>query len=572
MYKYFIFILCFVYWSVQINGQTILTPFERSNGKQTATYDEIIDFYKQLSNKFSSVQIMQDAPLSADAQYPLSTVIFNGKHLGNDTVVTILINNGIHAGEPDGIDACMMLMRDAATGKVKIPDNIVLVVIPVFNIGGVLNRTNYSRANQAGPESYGFRGNWQNLDLNRDFIKLDAPETHSLESIFHIFKTDIFIDNHVSDGADYQHIMTLLATQHDKLGGETGAFMNDVFVPLVYKDMKKRGYDLVPYVNDFRTTPDNGWTEFYDPPRFSSGYAALSHIMAFVPETHMLKPFDQRVKATYELMCSFINIASVHAKEIKSARKNDIKTTLGQLEFPLSWKVDTSKFAMINFKGYEAGYKASNVSGMLRLYYDHKKPFTKQVPFYNYFVPDKMVTAPQYYVIQQGWKEVISRLSVNHVKFVQMQNDTTITLSVYRIEKYETQNHPYEKHYQHYNVSVTKHTETIHLIKGDYLIPTQQEAKRYLVETLEPTGPDGFFAWNFFDAILQEKEYYSDYVFEDVAAQMLEKNADLRKLLDDQKLKDTVFAKDGRAQLDFVYRHSPYYEPEHMRYPIFRID
>src|SRR6202000_2348160 len=135
---------------------------------------------------------------------------------------------------------------------------------PMYNIGGALNRNSYSRVNQNGPESYGFRGNSPKLDLNRDFIKCDAAETSGFEDLFTRLNPDIFIDNHVSDGADYQHIMTLLTTQHDKLGGAVGAYMHDTLELQLYRDMKKRGYDLVPYVNDFDKTPDVGWTEFYD--------------------------------------------------------------------------------------------------------------------------------------------------------------------------------------------------------------------------------------------------------------------------------------------------------------------
>ncbi len=554
----------------------LLTPFERSNGTETATYAQARDFYKMLFNKFHNIMIsdlgMTDIGIPLRAVYYTKDAKYNLEDWKQNNRVVILINNDIHPGEPDGVDASMMLIRDAVTGKLNIPDNIVLAIIPVYNIGGALNRNNTSRANQNGPVSYGFRGNARNLDLNRDFAKCDADETRDLEDLIATINPDIFIDNHVSDGADYQHIMTLLTTQHDKLGGETGAYMYKTFTPLLYKDMKNRGYDLVPYVNDFDKTPDNGWREFYELPRFSSGYAALFHIMAYVPETHMLKPFDKRVKATYDLMLSFIKTASEHASEIKKVRADDSKSLLSQNEFVLDWRPDTTRCDSVLFKGYKAGYKESNVSGLPRLYYDETKPYTKMVPFYDHFIPVKSVTAPMAYIIPKTWVTVIGVLKKNGVRFGRLLSDTTIAVTAYHIDDYETLDHPYEKHYMHKNVQVTPVKTKLQFAEGDYVIPVFQPAKRYLVEMLEPTAPDAFFAWNYFDGILQQKEYFSDYVFDDVAGKLLEKDTVLKALLKEKQKNDPVFAKDANAQLEFVYKHSTYMETGYLRYPVYRME
>lgn len=559
-----------------LQAQDMTTVFERTAGKESATYAEAISYCKMLAKRFQSIKMEEAGP--TDALYPLHVVYYSkdGKFDVNtwkkQQKTILLINNGIHPGEPDGIDACMMLLRDAATGAIDIPRNVVLAVIPVYNIGGALNRGRPSRANQNGPEAYGFRGSAQNLDLNRDFIKMDAKETRSLVELFHYLDPDMFIDNHVSNGADYQHIMTLLETQHSKLGGAAGKYQHGTIVPLVYKDMKDRGYDLVPYVNDFDDTPEKGWKEFCDYPRFSSGFAALFQTFAFVPETHMWKPYKQRVESTYALMLSFIKIASEHAGQIHAARTRDREQVQVKKTFAIDWKADTSRHMNVTFKGYRAVRKPSEVSGLPRLYYDRDKPFTKEVPVYDHFIATKKVTVPKAYVIQRGWTHAINRLKWNGVKMQEIEEDTLMKLTVYRIEKYDTLPHPYEGHYMHHNVAVHTETQKVQLHKGDYIIPLDQVAKRYLVEVLEPLAPDALFAWNFFDAILQQKEYYSDYIFEDQAAAMLKKDAKLRKLFEAQKKSDKAFAKNGKAQLDFIYRHSEYMEPEYMRYPVFRLE
>lgn len=554
----------------------LLTRFETSNGRQTATYAETIEFYETLNRRYTTIAMEEAGP--TDTRYPLHVVYYSGdgrfdvSRWKKEGKVILLINNGIHPGEPDGIEACKMLLRDAASGKITVPENVVLAVVPVFNIGGALNRGSYSRANQQGPEEYGFRGSAQNLDLNRDFIKMDAQETRTLVEVFHSLDPDVFIDNHVSNGADYQHIITLLATQHDKLGGKAGKYMYDVFEPALYRDMKERGYDLVPYVNHFGNTPEKGWTEFYDYPRFSSGLAAMFQTMAFVPETHMLKPFRQRVEATYELMRSFIKVASRNARQVKEARHADREALLLQRSFPLDWKLNEGQARLVQFMGYEAAYKKSAVSGHDCLYYDRSKPYTRQVKFYNSYSGAQYVTAPQAYIVPQGWGNVITRLRLNGVKMRRLNADETRTVWTYRIEKFETVPGPYEGHYYHRNVQVKKKKQKVRLQAGDYIIDVNQPAKRYLVETLEPNGPDAFFAWNFFDAILQQKEYFSDYVFEDEAAELLKNDAALRKRLEQKRKSDPAFARSASAQLDFVYKNSPYYESAHMRYPVYRVE
>ncbi len=555
---------------------SLQTPFERSDGRQSATYLETMDYYKKLAMLSRSVNMIEMG--ITDIGYPLRGIMytkdgnFKKEDWRKEGRVVILVNNDIHPGEPDGVDASMMLMRDAITGKIDVPANIVLAVIPMYNLGGAMNRNSTSRPTQNGPESYGFRGNARNLDLNRDFTKCDAAETICLEELMAKLAPDIFIDNHVSDGADYQHVMTLLATQHDKLGGRTGEYMYRTFTPLLYKDMKQKGYDMVPYVNDFSNTPYNGWKAFYESARFSSGYAALFSIMAYVPETHMLKPFKDRVLATYSLMQSIISMASLHATEIKTVRAYDRKALLTQKEFALDWRVDTTSCDSVVFKGYEATHVPSKVSGLPRLLYNHNKPYTKTVPYYDHFVPTKTATAPRAYIIPKAWVPVISCLRSSGVHITRLTEDTTISVTVYHIDKYESLPRPYEKHFYHKNVEIRASTQPMHFTEGDYYISLDQPAKRYLVETLEPTGPDGFFAWNFFDGILQQKEYFSDYVFEDTAAAILDRTPALRQQLEEKKKQDPDFAKNAAAQLDFVYRHSKYFEESANRYPVYRVE
>lgn len=557
-------------------AQSITNPHGIEHTGKTPEYDAVIQFYKSLADKYATVQIQSVGATDTDDSLQVVYYSANGNfdiaRWKKQGKLIIFINNGIHPGEPDGIVASMQLLWDITEQKIKVPDNIVLAIIPVFNISGARSQRHYTRANQNGPGITGFRGNAQNLDLNRDFVKMDARETRSMVRLFHSLDPDVLVDNHVSNGADYQHVMTLLSTQCNKLGGPMGDYLNKTFEPALYDDMKQRGFDLLPYVNVWGTSPDNGWDAFMEIPRFFSGFAAMFHTYAFVAETHMLKPFPVRVKSTYELMLSIMEHTAANAKMIRNTRQQQKQWVANSEQLAIDWGVDTTQPTNIELKGYQAGYKTSEISGQPRLYYDRNKPFINSIPFYNTCTTKQKIDVPQAYIIPQGWNKVISRLKANGVKMHKLKSDTTIELTVCYISDYKTTPNPYEGHYLHSGVSVDRQKKMVKLRKGDYYIPVNQPAKRYLVETLEPTAPDAFFAWGFFDAVLQQKEYYSDYAFEDLAADMLSKDKSLRDKLEQRKASDPAFAKDGKAQLHFVFQNSPYHEPEHMRYSVYRLE
>ncbi|HMZ45986.1 MAG TPA: M14 family metallopeptidase [Chitinophagaceae bacterium] len=561
--------------SISFAQKTITTKFELSKGTQTPTYFEIIDWWKKLDNQSGKIKLLTMG--NTDAGYPLHLAVisnngdYNFNSIRKNNKRIIFINNGIHPGEPDGIDASILLARDIVVDKQKLPDNIVLCIIPVYNIGGCLNRSKNFRVDQNGPEEFGFRGNAQNLDLNRDMIKCDSKDARAFTEIFHLLDPDVFIDNHVSNGADYQHIMTLLTTQQSKLGGVMGDYISKKFEPSIYSLMKQKGYDLIPYVNVWGNTPDKGWTEYWDSPRYASGYAALWHTFSFVPESHMLKTYEQRVKATYTLMQSFIEFTSANSKEIKVLREQSKQLAKSAVDFPIKWSVDKSKFKEVNFFGYESGLKNSEVSGMPRLFYDKTKPYQKTVKIYNYFTPKEFVKKPSAYIIPQGWWKVIELLQLNKIEMISLKKDTIIEVEVYKIEDYKTSSKQYEMHHLNSEVKYTTSIKKVNFRKGDWYIPLNQVANRFLIETLELSGEDSYFSWNFFDAILGQKEGYSDYVFEDIAANYLKNNSALQEKLNQKKLTDTTFAKSGRAQLNFVYQNSPWFETAFMVYPVYRV-
>ena len=441
----------------------------------------------------------------------------------------------------------------------------------MYNIGGALNRNSHTRANQNGPVAYGFRGNARNYDLNRDFIKQDTKNSAAFTEIFHTVNPDVFIDNHVSNGADYQYAITHLFTQHNKLGGNLGAFLQYEMRPELEKYLEAKNVNITPYVNVWGTTPETGFSQFFDSPRYSTGYTTLFHTLGLMVETHMLKPYKTRVEQTYELMFSVFDFTEENSEAIKDLRFKAAAEILAKKTYPLHFKVNKEKFRKLNFKGFEGEMIASKVTNGKRLFYDTNKPFERSVKYYDEYAVTKKITIPKAYILQQGWHDIVERLENNHIEYSLFEKDTAMTVTVNHIKDFETRKTPYEGHYLHYNSKVEKSTKEINFKEGDLYISTNQNGIRYLLETLEAEATDSFFNWNFFDTILQQKEGYSGYVFEDLAEKFLAENPLVKKAFEEKLKTDKKFVESPRMQLNFIYKNSPYYEKAHLRLPIFKV-
>tara|TARA_B110001469_G_scaffold17064_1_gene17253 strand:- start:14554 stop:16299 length:1746 start_codon:yes stop_codon:yes gene_type:complete len=575
----FLTLLFFVFSCSNSSNNTLdfTTQFEKSGGTKTPTYQDLISYYEKLAAAYSQISLFSFG--QTDSGAPLHLAVYNAKGIYNIKEITnskknkILINNGIHPGESDGIDASMLLLRDIVQSDSLQQQykNTIIAVIPVYNIGGSLNRNSHSRANQNGPITYGFRGNARNFDLNRDFIKQDTKNAAAFSEIFHAVNPAVFIDNHVSNGANYQYAITHLFTQHNKLGGNLGGFLETEMRPQIEASLKVKDILITPYVNVWGTTPEKGFSQFLDSPRYSTGYTALFHTLSLMVETHMLKPYKTRVTQTYDFMLSVLDFTEKNADKIKNLRTNASAEVLKNKTYPIAYAVDKENPTTLNFKGYEATTIASTVTNGKRLFYDTTKPFTKEIDYYNNFLTTKEVQIPKAYILKQGWHKIIDRLARNKIAFTRFQKDTTLTVTVQYVTDYKTSTTAYEGHYLHFNTSVSARIQEITFNAGDLYISTQQNGVRYVMETLEAAATDSFFNWNFFDTILQQKESYSSYVFEDIAEDFLLQNPKFKELFDAKLKNDHSFAENPKAQLDFIYKNSPHYEKAHLRLPVFKV-
>lgn len=568
-------ILCILLLA-KASAQRIVPLQYREN--KSFSYEELINLYKKLD------QMHQDAMLTewgmTDAGVPLHVFVINTdekftpEEIREGSKGVLMVMNGIHPGEPDGMDASVIwvdeLLNDPDLAR-KL-ENVVLCIIPAYNIDGMLNRGCCTRANQNGPEEYGFRGNAQNLDLNRDFMKQESSNAVSFAEIFRAFDPDFFIDTHVSNGADYQHVFTLLHSSGDRLPEPLNTYHRKEIVPELYQKMEKKGYPVVPYVNIWNDSPDKGYPAFYDSPRYSNGYTSLWGTFSFTPETHMLKAFPERVEATrafLEVSREFLNANSRKVLVYRNMFRAWVKDATW---IPLRYEIDKSEDRRITFMGYEAYRAQSPITGEMQLYYDRTKPYEKKISYYDKFTTTYTAVKPRTFVIPFAYRKLAEKLEKAGVVTQKLRNDTLLQAETWYLPDVKFQS-LYEGRplFSLKDTAVLRVKEAVPVKAGSVLVHTGTFNDLYLMNALHPYGPDSYLVWGYFAAIAEQKEHFSSYIFDSYARRMLDTDAGLKAEFDAKRSADASFSANAYAQLEYLYKRSPFAEKTLGRYPIMMI-
>jgi hypothetical protein len=545
----------------------------------TPTYYEVIEMYQLLDKNYGNAVLLEKG--LTDCGKPLHLFIINNEPEFNPEKIkaqgksVLLINNGIHPGEPEGIDASLWFADDILRNKdgmAKLLEKTVIIIIPVYNIGGHLNRSAYNRSGQTTPYETGFRGNYANLDLNRDFTKCDSYNARSFSQIFTEWNPDVFLDTHTTNGSDHQYSITLIPPAPALFPPVMEKFIRNKFLPDLYSEMKKGSYELIPYVDYIYDDPKKGIAMTQEGPRYSSGYASMFHSYGMITENQIYRNFPDRVKSCYQFINVLANFVSENSEAIKKSRVDGIKESMDLKDYPVAYQLDTTKFEMIEFKGFEVDKnQISPTSGLPRFGYDTSKPYTEMVKYFNVYAQTESVEIPEFYILPQSYRGIIERMDLVNIQYSRLAKDTMINVSVDYIDEYTSPAKPYNGHYYHDKVSTWSEEQTIQYYAGDLLIPVRQEKIKYLVEMFEPKASDSFFRWNFFDNILDQREYFSSYGFDENARKYLNEHPEFRAKFDEKRKSDAEFAKNHRAQLAYIYNNSEWFEKTWKRYPVGRI-
>lgn len=563
---------CLALVSIFLSRAILAQSLPEKSDNEAWSYEELMASYKQLDQNYLNASFIDVGPTDAGPALSLFLIQkepFNSElslsELAEGKLVT-LINNGIHPGESCGMDASLLFAKEVLEAGGPEAGQLI-AIIPVYNIGGSLQRRPNTRANQNGPVEQGFRGNASNRDLNRDFIKADALNTFSFWALYQQLRPHIFIDTHTSNGADYPYKISLIASQKDKLAPPLARFLEEKMAPALYEGMAKN-WPMIPYVNVFGRTPNDGYAAFMDLPRYASGYTALFHSLGFITEAHMFKPYPDRVAATFEFLNQSLSFAELEESAIKEAFKAAQAWEFKADAFPVAWTLDSTDQRKLPFNSYDYSYTKSSLGNYQRLQYDRTKEIALEIDYYPSYRAKAMAAKPKYYVIPQAWRDVILRLQYHNIQMTALDRDTLIQVASTYLKDWEHQTRPYEGHFRTDIKAVQQRSQKRKFFKGDYLVSTDQANSYFLVSVLDPMAADSYLSWGFFDIIFQQKEYFSPYVFEDMAIKMLEEDPKLEKEFELWKKKNPKALSNAWATLSFFYQKSEYYEPEHLRYPI----
>jgi len=499
----------------------------------------------------------------------------------------ILIQNSIHAGEMDGKDACLALLRDMVVTKSKagLLDRAVFVFIPIYNADGHERRDQYNRINQNGPATMGWRGNGTNLNLNRDYLKADAPETRAFLAMFHHWLPDFFVDDHVTDGADYQYDVTFTIDDGPNVPAATAKWVDSVATPTLEKYVDAHGHLAAPtYINLINDTdPADGLGFNDDPPRFSTGYVVLEGRPGMLVELHMLKDYKTRVTGNYEILAGLMGLVNRDADKLialNAAADTEAKQA-SHTTYPLAlgWSGQTTPFL---FHGYKYNRSLSEVSGAMRISYTHD-PLDITVPFQTGFKVTAEATLPTAYIIPAQWTKVIDVLAAHQVEIERTTAAWTGEVETYQCSGMTWQDPPFEGHHPTFNGEATHAPgkfgscipakQQITYPAGSAVIRLNQRLSKVAAAWLEPTAPDSALQWGLFDPIFEQKEYGEAYVVERLAREMMGDDPALKAEFEKKVATDPAFAGSPAARLEFFYNRSPWFAANKVSlYPVGRLE
>ncbi len=573
------------------------TPTEISNYTTTPDYAKTIAYLERIAAAAPAQVRIENFGKSGEGR-DLKIVIaskdgvFDPAAIHASGRVILLVQNSIHAGEMDGKDSCLALLRDIVITKTKsaLLDRVVFVFIPVYNIDGHERRSAFNRINQNGPAIAGWRANGSNLNLNRDYMKADAPETRAFLKMFHRWLPDFFVDDHVTDGMDYQYDVTFMLDESPDVAPATAKWIHDSVTPDLDKRVNAAGHLSFPALIDLKddTDPTKGLGFGGNAPRFSTGQMILENRPGLLVELHMLKDYKTRVTGNYEILRALLEVLNRDTEKL-IALNRDADAAAASLgaqfsspqKFPLAygWSGQTTPVA---FRGFQFTRAMSEVSGAMWVSYSHQ-PWDTTLPMQTGAKITALTTPPAAYIIPPQWTHVIEVLAAHDVTMRRTTAPWTGKIERYHCAGMKWQAPPFEGRHPIFAGEgangqpgqygeCTPATETVTFPAGSAVVALNQRLSKVAIHWIEPDAPDSALRWGFFDSIFEQKEYGEPYVVEKLARENLAKDPALKAEFEHRLQTDAAFASNPWARLEFFYEHSPWYLANRIgEYPVGRL-
>jgi murein tripeptide amidase MpaA len=558
-----------------------LTCFEKSNFLRPDNYDGTLNYFQKLDDNSDYAKLFSfgSSPQGRILKYFL---VSENQDLipfisSKKDKPLLMIINGIHSGEIEGKDACMILLREILIEKTKefYLNNIDIIVVPIFNVDGHERKSKYNRINQNGPEEMGWRTTAQNYNLNRDWMKADSPEMQAMLVLISTWNPDFIIDTHTTDGADYQYSVTYQVERFANIHSETADWLSNKFVPYLESSVTQKGFSIFPYVSlkNWSDSIDSGITDWASSPRLSTGYFALQNRPSLLVETHMIKPYKERVFATKAVLETTFEFIKNNADELlllnqQADRNSLLNLSNGKKYLPLKFEL-SDNFEEVLFKGYDYKKVPSEISGTDKIVYTNS-PKEFKVKYYRDVVVTDSIQVPDYYIIPAEWSYLVDRMSIHGIKYLITDFDTTLKVERYRFSDVKLANNSYEGR-QRASFELETFEEELSFPAGTYIIPTNQRTIKIISHLLEPRCNDSFVQWGFLNQIFEQKEYFENYVMEKIAEEMIKNNVSLKNEFEEKLKSDETFRNNSYERLNFFYKKSPYWDKQLNVYPIMKL-
>lgn len=553
------------------------TRAELTDFQETSRYPEAIEYCKRLEEASDYIRYVPFGISPEGRELPLLIAsrdrIFTAEEAHKSGRLILLILNGIHPGEIAGKEASFALLRDIAVDRRKIDllDRVVILLIPIYNVDGHERFGPYNRINQNGPKEMGWRTNSQNRNLNRDWMKAEEIETRALLQIYNRWMPHFVIDNHVSDGADFQYDVTYLLDDNIRVARPIYAYLKERFEPGITSGMTDLGHITAPYFElRNQSNPADGINIGPTTARFSNGYGALRNRPNITVETHMLKSFQNRIIAHYDLMEVILRMFNAEGEMLQSAvQQADRETAALEGSYPIRLSLDEKKSEHFLFKGVEYTREPSEVSGATRIIYG-KKPLEMTVAFFKTLQPDRTISVPLGYLIPAQFQFVLNCLQAHNVVIQRLRREMNGEFQTYRFENVSWEQEPFEGHHMaHFTTKETMMHRTFPASSA--IVWLNQPENKLILELLEPDSADSLVSWGFFDAIFEDKEYAEAFILEDLAHDLIARDERIADEFQARLNEDAEFRKNPAARLRFFYDYSSYRDERKCVYPIARI-
>jgi hypothetical protein len=556
------------------------TPSEVANFEATPSYDETIAFLKKIQAKLPEMKLTFYGTSPQGRPMPLVIVSKEKAFTPAEALRTgkpvVMIQNGIHAGEIDGKDACLMILRDMALGRHReILDGLTLLILPIYNVDGHERVSPYNRPNQDGPrQGMGFRTTASGLDLNRDHLKAVSVEAQALMGLVSAWRPHLHVDDHVTDGVDHDWVLTWAWAEAPQAPLQVDLWLRD-HMPAVLAATEKAGHRAGPYV-DLKdgNDPSRGFSSWIGAPRYATGYYPLRNRPSILVEMHSYKPYGQRVAANRAFLLALLaEIARDPASLTRAVAEAEAATVaMGKpgappSEVAVSWE-ESEASDTIRFPVYASDTITSAVSGEPLLVYRRGEVEEMDVPWYHRARVTLSLPRPRGYLVMPGWPQIEQRLRTHGLRVETLREPVEMEVETIRVSDPKLAERPYQG-LTRVQAKVERRAERRKIPAGALWVPADQPDFAIAVQLFEPEAPDSLLGWGLLSSVFEQKEYIDNRGLEGLAAELRKDPAIEAEF--QEAMKNEAFAKDPFARYLWWFRRTPYWDETIGLLPVYRV-